>query len=82
MPLHQIWLKLLGKGLEKVGPGPTGSKKKSITCMLLLPRKNIFTCMAGRNVPEAKQQVEEPGEVILVLILSPSHKAANGFMAA
>lgn len=82
MSLHQIWLKLLGKGLGKVGPGPTASKKKNITGMSLLPRKNTFACMAGRNVPEAKQRVEELGEVISVLLLSPSHRIADGFMAA
>lgn len=38
--------------------------------------------MAGRNVPGAKQQIEELGEVISVRILNPPHTATNEFMAA
>jgi len=43
--------------------------------MSLLCRKCVFAHMAGRNVPEAKQQVEELGRVISVLVLSPSHSS-------
>ena len=49
---------------RKVGSWSHREQEKNITGMSLLPRKNIFARMAGRNLPEAKQQCEEPGEVI------------------
>lgn len=83
MPLQYIWLRPVGKGLKKVGPGPTGSKrKKHNRYVAAAQKKNVFDCMAGRNVPGAKQQIEELGEVISVLILNSPHTATNEFMAA
>lgn len=73
VPLHQIWLKLLGKG-----PSHTWSKRRNIIGMLMMPKKNIFTCTSGRNMQEAKQRVEEPGEVILVFTFSSSHVTSMG----
>lgn len=48
VPMHQIWLKLLNKGLKKVGPGPTGRKRNTITGILMLSRKK-YPNLYGRQ---------------------------------
>lgn len=48
VPMHQIWLKLLNKGLKKVGPGPTGRKRNTITGILMLSRKK-YPDLYGRQ---------------------------------